>query len=260
MTDTMAIPVSVSKNDSIVKIITLLRDNGNVKESREVEELSNHFDFMETQFSKLIEELQGVKTHLKLIEDKSLYGTVSRVVQAAELKITEVKTQFINSKNRFIKTRSNGLNFIKEKGIAAFSKAMDFLQVKSALVNLKDKLNKAVKFVNQSVYRLEAIKEELHEVKIHKHKARRIFFGKENKPMPEYDGNRGILANIQKLLIKASGGLRGIEKTADTVIGGLENLGIRSGKNSVKGEINDIVKIKTSGTMPFAEKAELTDR
>jgi hypothetical protein len=255
-TNTAAIPVS--QNESVIKIISFLRDNGMTKETQEMESIMSGFDFMETQFGKLFEELQGVKSQLKAIEDRSLRGTVSRIAETADLKITEVKAQFNETKNSFTKACSEGLNFIKDKGAAAFSKAMEFMRVKSALTNLKDKLKNTVKFINQSVYRLESVKMELHEVDVHKHQAKRVFFGKETKPMPEYDDKRGLIAKIQKLLIKVSEGLKGFEKVTDTAIEGLVKLEQRREREkvSVKSEIREIKNAKTSGDMPSVGKTE----
>jgi hypothetical protein len=257
MTNT-ATAIPVSQNENVIKIISFLKDNGMAKETQEFEGLVNHFDSMETQFGKLFEDMQGIKSQLQAIEDKSLHGVVSRITEAAGLKVIEVKAHFANTKESFLKSCANAVKVIKEKGISAFAKTMDFLRVKTALTSLKVKLDGAITSMKKTVFRLDAVKCELYEAKTHKHRAKRAFFGKETKKMPDYDSNRGFLAGIQKLMIKASGVLTEIERKNDSAIEGLGKLEQRTERDSVKGEIGGI----KASVMSIAEKdaAEVSER
>jgi len=71
-----------------------------------------------------------------------------RIVDTAEVKISEVKNQFIA---------------VKEKGVSTLNKALNFFGVRSALSRLQGKLRDSVSALQQGVSRIEDMKVQIHE-------------------------------------------------------------------------------------------------
>jgi len=78
-----------------------------------------------------------------------------RIVDTAEVKISEVKNQFIA---------------VKEKGVSTLNKALNFFGVRSALSRLQGKLRDSVSALQQGVSRIEDMKVQIHEAGVHAQK------------------------------------------------------------------------------------------
>lgn len=251
---TEAIPIT--QNEDMKKVLMFLQNSGVEREKEDIESLVKHIDYMESQFGRVLNELQDVKSQLKAIEDKSVRATAARIVDTVELKFMEAKQQFVSVKENVVKSFSDATQTVKEKGVSALKKTVNFLGIHSALSHLKGKLNQAVASLNQGVSRIEKMKGEIHEAKIHAQNAGRIMVKKNVKEVSAYHSDRGILSGIQKRMSKAGNMLSGISKTVDSAIGKLENPERRDEKKSVREDLKKIKKSRTADQTPAGKSVQ----
>jgi hypothetical protein len=209
---------------------------------------------METQFSKVLEELQTVRGQLETIQDKGIRAAVTRIVDAVDVKITEAKAQFTGIKDSVVKSFSDAVAATKEKGVSALKGTIDFLKIHSALSFLKGKLGKAVDSLQQGVAQIEKVKKEFHTAKSHAGNAGRLILGKDVKQAKEYDSERGILAGIQRFMNRAAVLLTNTGKVADAAMRKIEDLDKRSEKSSVDKGLKDIKGARADSKLPTPEK------
>lgn len=235
----------IIENEAIKNVIMLLQGKGAEPEKQDIESLVSHIENMEMQFSKVLNELQDVKSQFKTIEDKSVRATVTRIVDNVELKVSDVKNQFISLKDSVVKSFSDAAGAIKEYGVSALRKTVDFLKIHTALSYMKDKLNQSVHSLNQGVHQVQIIKNEIHTAKEHFTNAARLTVGKDAKEITSHDSERGILTKIQHLMLKTSGLLKSMSKTADSAISKLEKLEQKDEKASVRESLKTIKRSRS---------------
>jgi len=247
--------VPITEHEDIKKIFALYLQNGMGQEKADAESLIKHIAFMETQFEKVFDELQNVRSQLQTIEDKSVRATVTRIVDAAHTKITEAKAQFSGIKDSVVASFSDAVAAAKEKGVSALKKTVDFLKIQPALSIIRNKLGQAIHSLHQGVAQIEKVKTELHAAKSHAHNAGRLMLGKDVKAAKVYDSERGVLAGVQKLMNKTVGLLAGIGKAAGAAMRKIEELGQQSEKTSVHQSIKDIKDSRAGGGRLATDKS-----
>jgi len=245
--------VPITENEAVKNIIMLLQGKGTEQEKQDIESLVSHIESMETQFAKVFDELQDVKSQLKAIEDKSVRAAVQRIVDNVELKVNDVKDQFVSLKDSVVNSFSDAAEAIKQKGVSALRKTVDFLKIHTALSHLKNKLNQSVHSLNQGAEQIQTIKNELYTAKEHFTNATHLAVGKSTKEVSPNNSERGVLTKIQRLMLKAGGLLKGMSKTADSAISKLEKLEQKDEKMSVRDSLKDI-KRSRSNTHSTTEK------
>lgn len=249
--------VPLAEHEDVKKVIALYVQNGMEQEKSDVEVLLKHIEFMETQFGKVFDELKNVRSQLETLQDKGIRATVTRIVDAVEIKVTEAKAQFVGLKDSILRSFSGALEAVKEKGVSALKSTADFLktQTRSALSSLKGKLEQAVASLHRGVTRIESVKTELHAAKSHVSNAGRLMLGKETKDTPAYDSERGVLAGIQKFLGKTGSLLSGIGKVTDSAMRKIEGMGQPDEKRSVKQNLREFKNAHTGGKSPERDSA-----
>lgn len=234
------IAIPISENKAVKNIIMLLQSKGAEQEKQDVQSLVRHIESMETQFSKVFNELQDVKAQLQTIQNRSVQATARRIVNAAETKITEAKNQLTVLKGNIVQSFTIAAKVIKQKGISALRKTVDFFKIHSALSHLKGKLDQAATSLNQGAQQIQKIKNELHTAKDHVTNAARLAVGKGKKEISTKDSQRGVLTAIQRLMLKGGALLNSIGKTADSAIRKVEALEQKDEKSSVRDSLKEM--------------------
>jgi len=239
--------IPITENEAVKNIIMLLQGKGTEQEKQDIESLVSHIESMETQFAKVFDELQDVKSQLQAIQDKGIRATAMRIVDTAEVKISEVKNQFIAVKDNVIKSFTDAKEAVREKGVSALNKALNFFGVRSALSRLQGKLRDSVSALQQGVSRIEDMKGQIHEAGVHAQNAGRVMIGKNAKEITAHNSDHGILSGVQKLLNKTEGMLSGMGKITASAIGKIDKLEQRGEKSSVRQSLKSIRQSQTSG-------------
>jgi len=245
--NTIETTVPITKNEDIQHIFTLMQDNGMQRDKQEIESLVRQISFMEAQFEKVFSELQDVKSQLQAIQDNGIRATVTRIVDTAEIKISGVKNQFIAVKANVIKSFADAKDAVKEKGVSALNKTLNFFGVRSALSRLQGKLRDSVSTLQQGVSRIEDIKGQIHEAGVHARNAGRVMIGKDAKEVAAHNSERGILSGVQKLLNKTGGMLSGMGKITSSAISKINKLEQRGEKPSVRQNLKSIKQSQAGG-------------
>ncbi|MDL2287980.1 hypothetical protein LJC32_01195 [Oscillospiraceae bacterium OttesenSCG-928-F05] len=167
--DVSAVPLT--EMEDVKKILSFLEISSAIKEKQDFESLLSHMDAMETQFGSVFFELQNVRVQLKDIQDRRISARVSRLADDIGAKIIEAKEQFFAVKTMFINACATTFKNIRNTGISALNKTLEFLKIKPALAFLKGKIDKARDALQSGIARIEAAKGELGVAKSHFAKA-----------------------------------------------------------------------------------------
>jgi hypothetical protein len=199
-----------------------------------------------------------VRGQLEQIQDKGVKATVQRVVDKAETKVFEVKSQFVTVKNNLVKSAVNAVDAFKEKGVAALQKAVNAMGIYAVLSHVKLGLQNAVKSINEDVSKIAAISSELHSIGEHSKHIGRTLFGKQAKEVTPHNPDKGVLAKVQKLFAASGSLLSKMEKMTDNTMKKVAKLEGREGKKpSVKESLKAIraeQSVKQADSKPLSQE------
>jgi len=210
--------IPLSEQPELKELFTVLEGNGMGREKQEIESLVHYIESMETGFGQVLEELKEVRGQLEQIQDKGVKATVQRVVDKAEAKVSEVKSQLVTVKNNLVKSAVNAVDAFKKKGVAALQKAVNAMGIYSALSHVKHGLQNAVKSVNEDISKIGTISSELHSIGEHSKNIGRTLFGRQSQEATPHNPDKGVLAKIQKLFAATGSLLSNMEKMTDNTM------------------------------------------
>jgi len=250
--------IPLSEQPELKELFTVLEGNGMGREKQEIESLVHYIESMETGFGQVIEELKEVRGQLEQIQDKGVKATVQRVVDKAEVKVFEVKSQLVTVKNNLVKSAVNAVDAFKKKGVAALQKAVIAMGIYSALSHVKRGLQNTVKSVNEDISKIGTINSELHSIGEHSKNIGRTLFGRQAKEVTPHNPDKGVLAKIQKLFAASSSLLSNMEKMTDNTMKKVAKLEQREEKKpSVKESLKAIraeQSVKRADSKPLSQE------
>jgi len=233
--------IPLSEQPELKELFTVLEGNGLGREKQEIESLVHYIESMETGFSQMLDELKEVRGQLEQIQDKGVKAAAQRVVNKAETKVFEVKSQLVTVKNNLVKSAVNAVDAFKKKGAAALQKAVSAMGIYSALSHVKLGLQNAAKSVNEDISKIGTISSEFHSIGEHSKNIGRTLFGRQAKEAAPPNPDKGALANVQKLLAASRSLLSKMEKMTDDTMKKVAKLEQREEKKpSVKESLKAI--------------------
>lgn len=250
--------IPLSEQPELKELFTVLDGNGMSKEKQEIESLVHYIESMETGFGQVLDELKEVREQLEQIQDKGVKATVQRVVDKADTKVFEVKSQLVTVKNNLVKSAAKAVDAFKQKGVTALSKAVKSMGIYSALSHVKLGLQNAAKSVNEDISKISTINSELHSIGEHSKNLGRTLFGRQAKEVTPQNPDKGVLAKIQKLFAASGSLLSNMEKLTDNTMKKVAKLERREEKKpSVKESLKAIraeQSVKQTNSKPLSQE------
>ena len=189
---------------------------------------------MEKQYAEVLSELQTVKGQLSDIQDKGIKVAVTNGVLKLQEKVTEAKNQLEHIKEDISNSIKESLSLIKENGISALNKAVDFIGLRKALTNLRDNLTSSIAQTQKHIDKINAVGSELHALSEHTHNLGRVLTGKEAKELTQRNEDKGILAVAAKQLKHSKSMLEGIRQNVIHTITAVDRLEQAANKGKEK--------------------------
>ena len=200
MNETLQVPIG--EQEHLKEFFKLLNENGQRQEAAEFSALVTQLSQMEKQYSAVLTELQAVRGQLDSIQDKGIKVTLLKGVSAIQEKVTQAKEQLTHIKADFSQSVKKALSSVKQQGISALNKAVDFMGIKTALADMRENLQSSISQTQKSIDRINAIGSELHALNEHSRNLGRALTGKEAKELTARNEDKGVLAAKSKALLE----------------------------------------------------------
>lgn len=191
---------ALREHPQIIELMAVLEENGLTKERDEVSSLVEYIGSMEETLSQMRGELQEMHGEVKQIQDKGLQTRCSRLLDAAQEKVTQTGDMVTTVKNHFVRAAGNAVKTFKEKGRAALAQAVRAMKIPAVLSKMKSSLHAVGKFMQEAAGKVDAKREQLHEAGAHLQNAGRALSGKPAQELSALDSDKGILAKVRKSL------------------------------------------------------------
>lgn len=222
MNETLQVPIG--EQEHLKEFFKLLNENGQRQEAAEFSALVTQLSNMEQQYSAVLSELQAVRGQLDRIQDKGIKTALLKGISAVQGKVTQAKEQLTHIKADFSQSVKNALTNVKQQGISALHKAVDFMGLKTALADMRESLQSSISQTQKSIDRINAIGSELHALNEHSRNLGRALTGKETKELTARNEDKGALAAVAKPLKKSKSMLENMEKGVTHAIQSVERL------------------------------------
>lgn len=210
MNETLQVPIG--EQEHLKEFFKQLNENGQRQEAAEFSALVTQLSNMEQQYSAVLSELQAVRGQLDRIQDKGIKSALLKGVSAIQEKVTQAKEQLTHIKADLSQSVKKALSNVKQQGISALNKAVDFMGIKTALADMRESLQSSISRTQKSIDRINAIGSELHALNEHSRNLGRVLTGREAKELTARNEDKGVLAAVAKPLKKSKSMLENMEK------------------------------------------------
>ena len=217
MNETLQVPIG--EQEHLKEFFKLLNENGQRQEATEFSALVNQLNNMEQQYSAVLSELQAVRGQLDRIRDRGIKSVLLKGISAVQGKVTQAREQLTHIKADLSQSVKNALSNVKQQGISALNKAVDFMGLKTALADMRESLQSSISQTQKSIDRINAIGSELHALNEHSRNLGRALTGREAKELTARNEDKGVLAAGGKTCNKHKGtaGCKALEEIKSPV-------------------------------------------
>lgn len=229
MNETLQVPIG--EQEHLKEFFKQLNENGQRQEAAEFSALVTQLSNMEQQYSAVLSELQAVREQLDRIQDKGIKSTLLKGITAIQEKVTQAREQLTHIKADLSQSVKKALSNVKQQGISALNKAVDFMGIKTALADMRESLQSSISRTQKSIDRINAIGSELHALNEHSRNLGRALTGREAKELTARNEDKGVLAAVAKPLKKSKSMLENMEKGVTRAIQSVDRLEQAAAKN-----------------------------
>lgn len=230
-------------NPQIIRLLETLEENGMHKEKGEVSALVSYIGDMEHTLSAMLAEMQEMRKEVNMIHNSSVKAKCEKLIHTADSKIRQGIETVSKAKNNLIASAANAVKVFKEKGRKGFKNAVNAMKIPETLDKLGSVFHSFAVSMDESVRNIQNARMELGGAKKHLLNAGLFFFGKAAKEKKNVNQDKGVLAKLQNLFVKMSGGFFALEKKSLNLADKLRYNRIR---DSVKADL-DFFNGKTAG-------------
>ena len=229
-----ALAMPLRDNSAVKELMGILRGNNMDKQLKDFSELISHVDTMESQLSKVLGELNGVRKQLDEIKDKQhpIRTACMKMLNSLQASVKEAQTKLNELKSAIIDGAKNAISAFKEKGIAALNGIMNFFKVNKSLNAVRNSVDRSIASAGKSIAKIETMSTEMHSAGSHMRNIGRALVGKETKN--EVKENGKIMKVVQAPFRATKATMSGIKKALSAMIGKLENLDLTARQNREK--------------------------
>lgn len=253
--------VPLGEQEHLKEFFEVLNSQGRKQEVTEFSSLLSQLNQMEKQYAEVLSELQTVKGQLSDIQDKGIKAVITNGVLKLQDKVTEAKNQLEHIKADISNSIKESLSLIKQNGISALNKAVDFIGLRKTLTDMRDNLTSSIAQTQKNIDKINAVGSELHALNEHTSNLGRVIIGKETKELTQRNEDKGILAVVAKQLKHSKSMLEGIRKNVTRTITAVDRLEQAASKRkdkkpSVRTDLKEKSQKMTALKSPVPQKKQ----
>ena len=148
------------KDEMIMELLELLKQNNMPKEANHTFEFCAYVDSLEKKLDSMTEELTNVKQQLKNMQEDTVLNNLKTQVQVAAERLQErsnaMREQLYVVKDNIRSKASEIVVEVKKKGKAALNKISELLGVKEKLVSIRELVKESQKDVISTITKIDA--------------------------------------------------------------------------------------------------------
>ena len=153
--------VSMTQDEMIQELITLLQKNNMNKSANEVFETAVYVDSLEKKLDAMAQELSDVRKQLIEMQEQTVMDSIKKSLsdaqQRAELRFNEMKESFMETKQELHDKAAEIVSDAKARGKAALNRVSEFFGIKPKLEKMRDKMSQSITDTTRTINKIDAL-------------------------------------------------------------------------------------------------------
>lgn len=216
------------KDEMIMELLELLKQNSMSKEANHTFELCAYIDSLEKKLDSMTEELTNVQRQLKDMQEDTVLNNLKTQVQTSSDRLQErckmMKEQLFVVKDNIKSKASDIVVEAKKKGKDAFNKISELFNVKDKLMDIRTHVKKTQKEVSATIAKIDAFGAGMREANQKIANTFRTFADKETVDYSQSEKKLSKTEMVKKLWLAKKKILDAMELRLDAAIDKTETL------------------------------------
>lgn len=254
-----ALKIPLREQENLKELFRLLEQNGMTVEKKQVLQMVDYIDDMETKMDMVMKDLKEMREQISGIKNQGIRAKAEQIVAKVSERVEEAGKQLGLLKKTFLEKAGQAVRAGKEKGRKALAGMVSTLHLPGMTVRVQHLLQRAIVSADQGIGKLGDMAEEMHEAKRHLGNAGRALTGKKAEKTAGRDPERGLVFEIQRLMFQSMAILQNMEQKTGNFLERMERLTVREDKprTSVRETIRELKYDQTAAPeLPQKQKTE----
>ena len=153
--------VSMTQDEMILELITLLKQNNMNKSANEVFETAVYVDSLEKKLDAMAQELADVRKQLVEMQDQTVIDSIKKSLsdaqQRAETRFNEMKESFLETKQALRDKAADIVADTKARGKAALNRVSEFFGIKPRLEKMRERAVQSIADTTRTINKIDAL-------------------------------------------------------------------------------------------------------
>lgn len=153
--------MSMTQDEMIMELITLLQKNNMNKSANEVFETAVYVDSLEKKLDAMAQELSDVRKQLVEMQEQTVMDSIKKSLtdagQRAEVRFNEMKESFMETKQALHDKAAEIVADAKARGKAALNRVSEFFGIKPKLEKMRDKMAQSIADTTRIINKIDAL-------------------------------------------------------------------------------------------------------
>ena len=191
---------TMTKDEIIMELMELLKENGKAKQAAEVFECAAYVDTLENKLDQMTNELVQMRKELQEMKEqqvsKSLKETLSEMVDHAQVRCQQMKEKLFEVREEMHNKTLEIVKAVKQKGKEALNKVSEFFGVKRKLMSIRENVREGIVETDKALARIDGFGEGVRMANQQLANSFRVLAGKEQV---DYSKKEYVQSNVEVL-------------------------------------------------------------
>lgn len=259
---------TMTKDEIIMELMDLLKENGKSKQAAEVFECATYVDMLENKLDQMTNELVQMRKELQEMKEqqtsKSLKETLSEMVDRAQVRCQQMKEKLFEAKEEMHNKALEIVKAVKQKGNEVLNKVSEFFGEKRKLMSIRENVREGIIETEKTLARIDGFGEGVRMANQQLANSFRVLAGKEQVDYSKKENAKINVAVLRKPWEWQRKMYQNMERHLDAAIGKVDSLAVdveiqRMEKkwDEVYGKAHDREeRIKQSQVLPMVSERE----
>lgn len=193
---------TMTKDEIIMELMELLKENGKAKQAAEVFECAAYVDMLENKLDQMTNELVQMRKELQEMKEqqvsKSLKETLVEMVDRAQVRCQQMKEKLFEVKEEMHNRALEIVKAVKQKGKEALNKVSEFFGVKRKLMSIRENVREGIFETDQTLARIDGFGEGMRMANQQLANSFRVLAGKEQVDYSKKEYAQSNVAVLRK--------------------------------------------------------------
>ncbi len=225
-----ALKIPLWEQENLKELFRLLEQNGMTAEKKQVLQMTDYIDNMETKMEMVLKDLEKMREQISGIENQAIRAKAEQIVAKVSERAEEAVEWLGTLKKTFLEKVGQAGKTGKEKGQAVLAGTVSTIRLPGMTFRVQHLLRRAIVSADQGIDKLGNLEDQVHEAKQHQGNAGRVLIGKKAKNIRNRDPERGVIYETQRLMFQSMLSMQKMEQRTENLLENMDCLIVQEDK------------------------------